>query len=161
MRKLFPYELYQNYSFKIPIGQVGDCYDRYLLRIEELKQSCFLIYQVISNIKKGIVNTFNFKFNSQKKKMKYSMEALINHFKYYSDNISLPKNEVYCCLEAPKGEFGIFLVTNNFNKPYRCKIKAPGFFHLQGINFMCNNQQIADVVTIIGTLDVVFGEIDR
>jgi NADH-quinone oxidoreductase subunit D len=89
------------------------------------------------------------------------MESLIHHFKFYTDNNLLPKTEVYCSVEAPKGEFGIFLITNNFNKPYRCKIKAPGFFHLQGINFMSKNQQIADIVTIIGTLDVVFGEIDR
>jgi NADH:ubiquinone oxidoreductase subunit D len=162
LRKLQPYEFYNNLKFKIPVGLKGDCFDRYLLRIEELKQSCDIILQIINLIPKGIIKNLNFKFtNPSKIKIKKNMEALIHHFKFYTDNILLPKNEVYCSVEAPKGEFGIFLVANNFNKPYRCKIKAPGFFHLQGIDFMAKNQQIADVVTIIGTLDVVFGEIDR
>jgi len=132
------------------------------LRIEELKQSCFLIYQLISNIPKGNIKTFNNKFTAPNKiKIKNNMESLIHHFKYYTDNILLAKSECYHSVEAPKGEFAVFFVTNNSNKPYRCKIKAPGFFHLQGIDFMSKNHQIADVVTIIGTLDVVFGEIDR
>ena len=162
LRKVQPYEIYNTLKFKIPVGIMGDCFDRYLLRIEELKQSCSLILQVITYMPIGMVKNLNFKFTtSSKKKIKINMESLIHHFKFYTTNSLLHKTEVYCCVEAPKGEFGIFIITNNFNKPYRCKIKAPGFFHLQGINFMSKNQQIADVVTIIGTLDVVFGEIDR
>ena len=157
-----PYELYQQLNFKIAIGKTGDCFDRYLIRIEELKQSCFLIYQAICILPNGNIRSLNSKFSAPRKKdAKKNMESLIHHFKFFSDNIYLLKNETYSSVEAPKGEFGLFLVTNNFNKPYRFKIKAPGFFHLQCLNFMSKNHQIADVVTIIGTLDIVFGEIDR
>jgi NADH dehydrogenase I D subunit len=162
LRKIFPYEIYSNLNFSIPLGIKGDCYDRYLVRLEEMRQSILIILQSISKLPKGNIVTQNSKliYNS-KITIKQSMENLINHFKYYSENIILPKKEIYIGTEAPKGEFGVHLVGNNNSKPYRCKIKAPGFNHLQGLNFMSKNHLIADLVTIIGTQDIVFGEIDR
>nr|BDB10215.1 NADH dehydrogenase subunit 7 [Actinophrys sol] len=162
LRKNFPYEIYSNLNFSIPLGIKGDCYDRYLVRLEEMRQSILIILQSISKLPKGNIVTQNSKliYNS-KITIKQSMENLINHFKYYSENIILPKKEIYIGTEAPKGEFGVHLVGNNNSKPYRCKIKAPGFNHLQGLNFMSKNHLIADLVTIIGTQDIVFGEIDR
>jgi NADH dehydrogenase I D subunit len=162
LRKNFPYEIYNDLNFAIPLGSKGDCYDRYLVRLEEMRQSILIILQAIYKLPKGNIVTQNNKsvYNS-KIMIKQSMESLINHFKYYSENIILPKKEIYICTEAPKGEFGVHLVGNNKSKPYRCKIKAPGFNHLQGLNFMSKNHLIADLVTIIGTQDIVFGEIDR
>ena len=162
LRKNFPYEVYNNLKFEIPMGIKGDCYDRYLIRMEEMRQSVYIILQSIDKLPIGLVLNPNGKTVSNfKGSMKQSMESLINHFKYYSENLVLPKNEIYICTEAPKGEFGVFLVGNNKSNPYRCKIKAPGFNHLQGLNFMSQNHLIADLVTIIGTQDIVFGEIDR
>ena len=162
LRKNFPYEIYSNLNFEIPVGIKGDCFDRYLIRMEEMRQSIFIILQSIQNLPNGIILNTNSKFVPNSKSLiKQSMENLINHFKYYSENIVLPYNEIYLATEAPKGEFGIFLVGNNKSIPYRCKIKAPGFNHLQGLNFMSQNHLIADLVTIIGTQDIVFGEIDR
>lgn len=162
LRKNEPYETYKNLKFSVPTGKFGDSFDRYILRVEELKQSCHIILQVISLLPKGNIKINNFKISGPKKKfIKNKMETMVHHFKYFTNNIFFKKSLCYNGVEAPKGEFGIYLVTNNSNKPFRCKIKSPGFFHLQGINFMGKNHQIADIVTIIGTLDVVFGEIDR
>jgi NADH dehydrogenase (ubiquinone) Fe-S protein 2 len=162
LRKTMPYEIYSQLEFEIPIGLTGDCYDRYLIRMEEMRQSIFIILQCVQTIPSGPFLDLNLKSVSNSKTIfKQSMENLITHFKYYSENLILPNDEVYIGTEAPKGEFGIYLVGNNTNNPYRCKIKAPGFNHLQGLNFMSKDLLIADLVTIIGTQDIVFGEIDR
>ena len=162
LRKSQPYEIYDNLKFEIPVGSNGDCYDRYLIRIFEMKQSLKIIEQCINNIPYGSIKTNDNKITPPSKiEIKQSMESLIHHFKIYTQGVVLPTNETYVGTEAPKGEFGVFLISNNTNKPYRCKIKAPGFTHLQALNFMSCDHMIADVVTIIGTQDIVFGEIDR
>jgi len=162
LRKNQPYEIYNKLNFEIPIGKNGDCFDRYLIRINEMRQSISIINQCINQIPNGPIKTDDQKlFPPSRAFMKYSMESLIHHFKLYSESFSIPENEIYVSVEAPKGEFGIYLVSNNTNKPYRCHIRAPGFAHLQGLNFMSKGHMIADVVTIIGTQDIVFGEIDR
>ena len=162
LRKTNPYEIYSKLNFKIPFSFNGDCYDRYLLRVEELRQSNLLINQCINLIPKGIIKTENFKVISpNRKETKNIMESLIHHFKLYSNGLVLNKGETYTGVEAPKGEFGVYLVSNNSEIPFRCKIRSPGFMHLQSINFMAKGHLIADVVAIIGTLDLVFGEIDR
>lgn len=162
LRKTQPYEIYTELNFEIPLTINGDCYDRYLIRIEEMRQSLKIMYQCINNIPKGPVKTINSKMRIPQRIMaKNSMETLINHFKIFSQGFLVPSGESYTAIEAPKGEFGIFLITNNTNKPYRCKVKSPGFLHLQGLDFMSKNHLIADVVTIIGTQDIVFGEVDR
>jgi NADH-quinone oxidoreductase subunit D len=157
-----PYEIYHKLKFKIPYAINGDCYDRYLLRIEELRQSNKLMFQILNNIPKGKIKASNHKLSTPTKvEVKYTMEALIHHFKLYSSGLVITKNECYISVEAPKGEFGIYIVADNSEVPYRCKIKAPGFTHLQAINYLCRGYLIADVVTVIGTLDIVFGEVDR
>ena len=162
LRKTQPYEIYDELDFNIPIGTNGDCYDRYLIRIEEMRQSVNIILQTLNKMPKGIIKVDDRKIiNPNRVQIKQSMESLIHHFKYYSENINVNSGETFTVIEAPKGEFGVFLVSNGTNKPYRCKIKAPGFAHLQALNFMCKNHMIADVVTIIGTQDIVFGEVDR
>lgn len=162
LRKNTSYEVYKKLKFKIPYSINGDCYDRYLLRIEELRQSNNLILQVLNNIPEGKIKSENYKivppFRFQTKNL---MESLIHHFKFYSSGILVNKGEVYVGVEAPKGEFGVYLIANNSELPYRCKIRAPGFMHLQAINYITKGHLIADLVTIIGTLDIVFGEIDR
>jgi NADH:ubiquinone oxidoreductase subunit D len=146
----------------VPFSLNGDCYDRYLLRIEELRQSNQIILHTLNNISSGEIKVDNYKLvPPARKQMKSLMESLIQHFKFYSSGISILKGEAYIGVEAPKGEFGVFLVVDNFETPYRCKIRAPGFMHLQAMNYMAKGHLIADVVTIIGTLDIVFGEIDR
>lgn len=162
LRKTQPYEIYDRVTFDIPQGTNGDCYDRYLIRIEEMRQSIRIINQVLNDIPQGEIRKNDHKIvNPSRVEMKNSMEALIHHFKYYTDGFTVPAGETYATIEAPKGEFGVFLVSDGTNKPYRCKIKAPGFAHLQALDFMCKGSMIADVVTIIGTQDIVFGEIDR
>ena len=162
LRKTNPYEVYSNLNFKIPFSINGDSYDRYLIRIEELRQSTSLILQVINKIPVGSFKINNYKITPpSKKQIKNSMESLIHHFKLFSGNLVIAKNESYVGVESPKGEFGIYLVSDNTESPYRCKIRAPGFIHLQALNYMGKSHLIADVVTIIGTLDIVFGEIDR
>lgn len=162
LRKTQSYEIYNKLNFSIPIGTNGDCYDRYLIRIEEIKQSINIILQILNNIPKGPIKINDKKLNNPKKlDLKNSMESLIHHFKYYSENIIINKGETYVSIEAPKGEFGIFLISDGSNKPYRCKIKSPGFLHLQALDFMSKNHMISDIVTIIGSQDIVFGEIDR
>jgi len=162
LRKNDAYEIYNLLNFNICIGKNGDCYDRYLIRINEMRESLSIIEQCLTKLPIGGISANDKKINPPNRSlMKYSMESLINHFKLYSEGYTIPRNEGYSKVEAPKGEFGIFLVSDNSNMPYRCNIKAPGFLHLQGLNFMSKGHMIADVVTIIGTLDIVFGEIDR
>jgi len=162
LRKNQPYEIYQDISFSVPVGSNGDCYDRYLIRVEEMRQSLKIIQDAINMIKPGPVKTDDYKISPPSRtEMKNSMEAVIHHFKYYTEGFVLPHGETYTATEAPKGEFGVYLVSNNTEKPYRCKIKAPGFGHLQALDDMSKGHMIADVVTIIGTQDIVFGEIDR
>jgi NADH dehydrogenase (ubiquinone) Fe-S protein 2 len=162
LRKDQPYEIYEELDFRVPIGFNGDSFDRYQIRIEEMRQSLNIIDQVINKIPAGPVKTDNQKIiGNSRMVMKNSMEALIHHFKLYTEGFVVPAHEIYTAIEAPKGEFGVFLISDNTSKPYRCKIKAPGFLHLQGINNMAKNHLLADVVTIIGTQDIVFGEVDR
>jgi len=162
LRKSQPYEVYENLSFKVFIGSFGDCFDRYLIRISEMRQSINIIKQCLEKIPEGAFKSEDRKLVSPlRKEMKNSMESLIFHFKFFSEGFCISRNETYCSTEAPKGEFGVFLVSNNTNRPYRCKIKAPGFNHLQGLNMMSQGHMLADVVTIIGTQDIVFGEVDR
>jgi NADH dehydrogenase (ubiquinone) Fe-S protein 2 len=162
LRKSQPYEIYSELKFDIPIGTNGDCYDRYLIRIFEMRESLKIIEQCLENIPVGIIKTNNNKITPPSRKdLKESMESLIHHFKIYTQGAVIPSGETFIASEAPKGEFGVFLVSNNTNKPYRCKIKAPGFNHLQSLDYMSKGHLIADVVTIIGTQDIVFGEVDR
>ena len=162
LRKSQPYEIYSELDFDILSGSNGDCYDRYLIRIFEMKQSIRLIEQCLDNIPFGPIKTDDNKITPPSRfDIKQSMESLIHHFKFYTSGINVPAGETYTGTEAPKGEFGVYLVSNNSNKPYRCKIKAPGFAHLQGLDMMSKGHMIADVVTIIGTQDIVFGEVDR
>ena len=162
LRKSQPYEVYDQLNFNVPVGSNGDCYDRYLIRIFEMKESLKIIEQCLNEIPSGIIKTTDNKITPPSRKdIKQSMESLIHHFKIYTQSFVVPFNEVYAASEAPKGEFGVYLVSNNTNRPYRCKIKAPGFAHLQALDFMSRGHLIADVVTIIGTQDIVFGEVDR
>ena len=162
LRKNQPYEIYEDLSFSVPVGSNGDCYDRYLIRVEEMRQSLKIIHDAVNMIKPGPVKTDDYKISPPSRtEMKNSMEAVIHHFKYYTEGFVLPHGETYTATEAPKGEFGVYLISNNTEKPYRCKIKAPGFGHLQALDDMSQGHMIADVVTIIGTQDIVFGEIDR
>ena len=162
LRKSQPYEIYDKLNFDIPVGTNGDCYDRYLIRVFEMKQSLKIIEQCLNLMPKGFIKTNDFKISPPTRvEMKQSMEALIHHFKMYTQGVIIPANETYIGTEAPKGEFGVYLISDNTNRPYRCKIKAPGFNHLQALDFMSRGHLIADVVTIIGTQDIVFGEVDR
>jgi NADH dehydrogenase (ubiquinone) Fe-S protein 2 len=162
LRKSQPYEIYSELNFSIPVGNSGDCYDRYLIRIEEMRQSLNIIQQTLAIIPEGPIKNTNTKLTAtSRSEMKTSMEAVIHHFKLYTEGIVLPFGETYAATEAPKGEFGVYFISNNTDKPYRCKIKAPGFGHLQALNEMAKGHMIADVVTIIGTQDIVFGEVDR
>ena len=162
LRKSQPYDIYNNLFFKIPVGLNGDCYDRYVLRMLEMKESLNIIKQCIDNIPKGNVINDNRKLIIPfRKNIKNSMESLIHHFKLSTQGIQPLPGETYIGSEAPKGEFGIYLISNGTNKPFRCKIKSPAFNHLQALNFMSKNHFIADIVTIIGTQDIVFGEVDR
>ena len=157
-----PYEVYDNFFFKTTAGKNGDCYDRYLIRLFEIKQSILIIEQCLNQIPTGPIKSSDNKITPPSRfEMKSSMESLIHHFKYYSSGFNVLPNEIYIGTEAPKGEFGVYLVSNGSTKPYRCKIKAPGFAHLQALNLMSKGHLIADVVTIIGTQDIVFGEVDR
>lgn len=162
LRKTQPYDVYDRMNFDVPVGTRGDCYDRYLIRIEEMRQSLRIIMQCLNEMPQGMVKTDDRKITApSRSQMKQSMESLIHHFKLYTEGFVVPAGETYTAVEAPKGEFGVYLVSNGTSKPYRCKIRAPGFAHLQGIDFMSRNHMLADVVTIIGTQDIVFGEVDR
>ena len=164
IRKSCPYEIYDTLNFLIPTGITGDCYDRYLIRVFEMRESISILEQCLNKLNsiKGLVKVENSKIMAPTRgEIKKSMEAVIHHFKFYTEGCKLPFGETYIATEAPKGEFGVYLISNNTENPYRCKIKAPGFNHLQALNDMCVGHMIADVVTIIGTQDIVFGEIDR
>ena len=162
LRKNQPYDVYEQMDFQVPVGSRGDCYDRYLIRVEEMRQSLRIILQCLQEMPQGAIKTDDRKITPPSRThMKTSMESLIHHFKLYTEGFTVPVGETYTAVEAPKGEFGVYLVSNGTNKPYRCKIRAPGFAHLQGIDFMSKNHMLADVVTIIGTQDIVFGEVDR
>jgi NADH dehydrogenase (ubiquinone) Fe-S protein 2 len=162
LRKTQPYDVYSEMNFQIPVGVNGDCYDRYLIRVQEMRESLKIINQAIQLIPFGHIKIDDRKISAPSRfDMKTSMESLIHHFKLYSEGYSVPSGKGYTAIEAPKGEFGVYLISDNTNRPYRCKIKAPGFLHLQGIDFMSKGHMLADVVTIIGTQDIVFGEVDR
>lgn len=162
LRKNQNYEIYDKLDFQIPVGKNGDCYDRYLVRIAEMYESLKIIKQCIEQIPTGPIKTPDPQISPPKRHdMKTSMESMIAHFKLYSEGYNVPEGEVYAAVEAPKGEFGVYLYSDGSNKPYRCRIKAPGFAHLQALDFMTRKHLMADVVTIISTLDIVFGEIDR
>ena len=162
LRKTQPYDVYSKMDFQVLVGSRGDCYDRYLIRIEEMRQSLRIMLQCLQDMPQGEIKTDDRKITPPSRThMKTSMESLIHHFKLYTEGFTVPAGETYTSVEAPKGEFGVYLVSNGTNRPYRCKIRAPGFAHLQGIDFMAKNHMLADVVTIIGTQDIVFGEVDR
>ncbi|MEM9618084.1 MAG: NADH-quinone oxidoreductase subunit D [Pseudomonadota bacterium] len=164
LRRAQPYESYEEYDFQIPIGKNGDCYDRYLCRMEEMYQSVSIMKQAIAKLREtpGPVMTTDGKVAPPKRgDMKGNMEALIHHFKLYTEGFHVPEGEVYAAVEAPKGEFGVYLVSDGSNKPYRCKIRAPGYPHLQAMDWMNRGHMLADVSAILGSLDIVFGEIDR
>jgi NADH dehydrogenase (ubiquinone) Fe-S protein 2 len=164
LRKVYPYDVYSDLDFKIPVGTASDSYDRYLIRVEEMRQSISILHQCINNIPQGPVNVNDNKVvPPNREEMMESMESLIHYFKIMSEGFFIQPSEQYTAVEAPKGEFGLFLVSDGTNRPYRCKIRSPGFYHLQGINMMLrtSNHYLADVVAMIGTQDIVFGEIDR
>ncbi len=162
IRKAEPYEVYDKIKFDIPVGKNGDSYDRYLVRMEEMRQSLSIIEQCIADMPEGPIKVQNFKISPPKRdEMKSSMEAMIHHFKYFTEGFHVPKGEVYVAIEAPKGETAVYLVSEGGSKPYRVKVRAPGFAHLQGLEMMTKGHMLADVTTVIGTQDIVFGEIDR
>ncbi len=164
LRRNQPYACYDEFEFNIPLGIHGDCYDRYLCRVEEMRQSVKIMRQCIGVLRKtpGLVLSDDHKVTPPRRaEMKQSMEALIHHFKLYSEGYHVPAGEVYAAVEAPKGEFGVYLVADGTNKPYRCKIRAPGFPHLAAMDWMNRGHMLADVSAILGSLDIVFGEIDR
>jgi NADH-quinone oxidoreductase subunit D len=164
LRKSQPYECYAELDFDVPIGKNGDCYDRYLIRMEEMRQSVKIMRQCCKLLREtpGPISAKDNKVVPPKRgEMKRSMEALIHHFKLYTEGFHVPAGEVYAAVEAPKGEFGVYLVADGTNKPYRCKIRAPGFAHLQAMDFLCKGHLLADVSAILGSIDIVFGEVDR
>ena len=162
LRKAQPYEIYDQLEFGIPVGTHGDCYDRYLVRILEMRESVKLLQQCLEKMPAGPVKVDDRKISPpSRSEMKDSMEALIHHFKLFSEGYHVPAGETYTAVEAPKGEFGVYLVSDGTNKPYRCKLRTPGFPFLQAVDFLCKGHMLADVVSVIGSLDIVFGEIDR
>ncbi len=162
LRKSNPYECYEQMEFKIPIGKNGDCYDRYLCRIEEMKESTKIINQCLSNLPKGPIKSMDGKISPPpKSELKDSMEALIHHFKLFTEGYRVDKDEIYCAVEAPKGEFGVYLISDGSSKPYKCKIRAPGFSHLQAMDYLIKGHMLADVPAVLGSMDIVFGEVDR
>ena len=166
LRKAQPYECYAEMDFDIPIGKNGDCYDRYCIRMEEMRQSIRIMRQCIDRLRSPegqgpVTVTDNKIVPPRRPEMKRSMEALIHHFKLYTEGFLVPAGEVYAAVEAPKGEFGVYLIADGTNKPYKCKIRAPGFAHLQAMDFICRGHMLADVSAVLGSLDIVFGEVDR
>jgi NADH-quinone oxidoreductase subunit D len=162
LRKSQPYEVYEQLDFDIPVGKTGDCYARYLVRVAEMYESIKIMKQCLKKMPEGIVKSNDYKVSPPPRaEMKDSMEALIHHFKLYTEGYHVPAGETYTAVEAPKGEFGVYLVSDGTNKPYRCHIRAPGFAHLQALDFVSKGHMLADVVSNIGSMDVVFGEIDR
>jgi NADH-quinone oxidoreductase subunit D len=162
LRKSQPYEVYDKMQFDIPVGKNGDCYDRYLIRIVEMYESIKIIKQACEAIPKGEVKSLDRKISPPpREEMKRSMEALIHHFKLYTEGYHVPAGEYYAAVEAPKGEFGVYVVADGTNKPYRCRLRAPGFIHLQAMDFMTKGHMLADVPAVLGSMDIVFGEVDR
>jgi len=166
LRRAQPYECYNDFEFDIPVGKHGDCYDRYLLRMEEMRQSVRIMKQCIDKLTSGegqgeVLAPNNKVTPPRRGEMKRSMEALIHHFKLFTEGFHVPEGEVYAAVEAPKGEFGVYLVADGTNRPYRCKLRAPGFAHLQAMEFLCKGHMLADVSAILGSIDIVFGEVDR
>lgn len=162
LRKSRPYDVYEMLEFDIPVGRNGDCYSRYLVRVAEMRQSLAIIRQCLEQMPQGPVMTDDGKIAPPRRSdMKRSMEAMIHHFKLYTEGFHVPEGEVYSAVEAPKGEFGVYLVSDGGNRPYRCKIRAPGFAHLQAMDHVCKGHMLADSVAILGAFDIVFGEIDR
>lgn len=162
LRKSQPYMVYDRMEFDIPVGKHGDCYDRYLVRVAEMRESLKIVQQCIKQMPGGPASSTDHKVTPPSRgEMKHSMEALIHHFKLYTEGYHVPAGETYTAVEAPKGEFGVYLVSDGTNKPHRCKIRAPGFPHLQAMDFLCKGYMLADSVAILGSLDIVFGEIDR
>ena len=162
LRKSQPYDCYDQFDFKIPVGKNGDCYDRYLCRVEEMRESIKIIDQCLQKMPKGPIKSMDGKISPPpKKELKQSMEALIHHFKLFTEGYRVEKDEIYTAVEAPKGEFGVYLISDGSNKPYKCKIRAPGFSHLQAMDYLIKGHMLADVPAVLGSLDIVFGEIDR
>jgi NADH-quinone oxidoreductase subunit D len=166
LRKAQPYECYNEMDFDIPIGKNGDCYDRYLIRMQEMRESVKIMQQCVNRLlgpeRIGPVSAADGKVVPPKRgEMKRSMESLIHHFKLYTEGFHTPPGEVYAAVEAPKGEFGVYLVSDGTNKAYRCKLRAPGFAHLQAMDHICRGHMLADVSAVLGSLDIVFGEVDR
>ena len=162
LRRSQPYDCYNDLQFKIPVGKNGDCYDRYLCRIEEMRESVKIIKQCLKNLPKGPIKTDDGKISPPpKKEIKESMEALIHHFKLFTEGYRVEKDEIYTAVEAPKGEFGVYLISDGSSKPYKCKIRAPGFTHLQAMDYLIKGHMLADVPAVLGSMDIVFGEVDR
>ena len=162
LRRSQSYDCYDDLEFKIPVGKNGDCYDRYLCRIEEMRESVKIIKQCLKNIPKGPIKTEDGKISPPpKKELKQSMEALIHHFKLFTEGYRVEKDEIYTAVEAPKGEFGVYLISDGSSKPYKCKIRAPGFTHLQAMDYLIKGHMLADVPAVLGSMDIVFGEVDR
>lgn len=162
LRKSEPYEVYGQLDFKVAVGTSGDCYDRFMLRLAEIRESLSLIRQCLEKMPEGPVMSLDNKITPPRRsEMKTSMEALIHHFKLYTEGFKVPEGEVYAAVEAPKGEFGVYLVSDGSNRPYRCKIRAPGFVHLQAMEFLCKGHMLADAPAVLGAMDIVFGEVDR
>ncbi|MEC8087406.1 MAG: NADH-quinone oxidoreductase subunit D [Pseudomonadota bacterium] len=162
LRKAQPYDVYNDMDFDIPVGKNGDCFDRYLVRVEEMRQSLRIMKQCVDKMPDGPVRTTDNKIAPPRRgEMKQSMESLIHHFKLYTEGYRVPAGETYTAVEAPKGEFGVYLVADGTNKPYRCKIRAPGFAFLQATDYLSKGHMLADMVAIVGSMDIVFGEIDR
>ena len=166
LRRAQPYECYSDLEFEVPIGKNGDCYDRYLIRMREMQESTKIMLQCLEKLSSSegagpVSHTDNKVVPPKRGEMKRSMEALIHHFKLYTEGYHVPAGEVYAAVEAPKGEFGVYLVSDGSNKPYRCKIRAPGYSHLQAMDFLCRGHMLADVSAVLGSLDIVFGEVDR
>jgi NADH-quinone oxidoreductase subunit D len=166
LRKAQPYECYAEMEFDVPVGKNGDCYDRYVIRMEEMRQSVRIMRQCIAKLRapdgQGPVSVVDHKIVPPKRgEMKRSMESLIHHFKLYTEGVHVPAGEVYAAVEAPKGEFGVYLVSDGTNKPYKCKIRAPGFAHMGGMDFLCRGHMLADCSSVLGSLDIVFGDVDR
>ncbi len=162
LRRSQPYDCYNDLQFKIPVGKNGDCYDRYLCRIEEMRESVKIIKQCLQNLPKGPIKTNDGKISPPpKKELKESMEALIHHFKLFTEGYRVEKDEIYTAVEAPKGEFGVYLISDGSSKPYKCKIRAPGFTHLQAMDYLIKGHMLADVPAVLGSMDIVFGEVDR
>jgi NADH:ubiquinone oxidoreductase subunit D len=156
------YECYDQIPFTVPVGKKGDCYERYMLRIEEMRQSLKIISYCLFKIKPGPIKCLNQKIvGPARARMKYHMESLIHHFKNFTEGFIVPQGDCYTAVEAPKGEFGVYIASTNKTKPFRCRLRAPGFYHLSGLDPLTQYHLVADVVTIIGTLDIVFGEVDR